>query len=100
MTETVWIVLIVAVAIVLLAFRGRLTNAAIEVVRGKKVKASMTAQPTANAAGPGVTDALQVGDNVIDTVETATIARPKQVGKNTITVRSATSPAEAKPPPR
>jgi|SRR5262245_4256969 len=98
MTETVWIVLIVAVVIVLLAFRQRLTNAAIEVVRGKKVKASMTAAQPATEAGAGATGNLMAGANEIDTVEGAPVTSNTMAGKNKITVRPATGPAAQQPP--
>jgi hypothetical protein len=99
MTETVWIVLIIAAVIVLLAFRQRLTNAAIEVVRGKKVKASMTAaQPVTETAGAGATGNLMAVANEIDTIQGAPVTSNTMAGKNKITVRPATGPAAQQPP--
>jgi hypothetical protein len=99
MTETVWIVLIVAVVIVLLAFRERLKTAAIEIVRGKKVKASMTAQPAADATVPGANKNLMAGANEIDLVEGSTAGGNTMLGKNKITTRSSAAPAGSKSPP-
>jgi hypothetical protein len=97
MTETVWIVLVVAAVIVVIALRKRLKTAALQ-VRG--VKASITAQPATDAGSSGASGNLMAGANEIDMVEGAAVTDNTMAGKNKITVRSSSAAAAPpKPPP-
>jgi Na+/citrate or Na+/malate symporter len=95
MTETVWIVLIIAAVIVVFALRKRLTSAALQF---RRVKASITAQPSTEASAAGASGNLMAGANKIDMVEGATVSENTMAGKNEITVRSSPAPTAPKPP--
>ena len=95
MTDTVWIVLIVAAVIVVLALRNRLKSAAVEILGGK---ASLTAKPASDIDSPGANKNAMLGTNEINLVEGTSASGNTMLGSNKVTVHSSADPAAPKRP--
>lgn len=95
MTQTVWIVLIVAAVIAVFLLRRTLRTASLKV---PGVTTSLTAE-TPTAVARGVSNNSMLGTNEIDTVESGAVSDNSMLGKNRVTVRGSSETRPAQKPP-